>query len=190
MIDVELSWTHPDPDGGDSHAAAHRYIASRGTRGADRTLFAIAPGRGGSRIRVRTRDPGLLAQITQADTYLRSIEPPSVAPGMTYHFLLTANAAEHRTGGRVEPVIDETAAMAWLDHKANAGGFAVDAEAIVLPSLEVPRRDGQDARLHRVRFAGTLRIIEELSFSNVLSAGIGRGKAFGLGMLILLAEDH
>lgn len=190
MIDIELSWPHPEPESGDSHAAAHRFIASRGTPGGDRPLFAIAACHGGALIRVRAVDPVLQGSLTKSDGYLRTIDHPLTFLDMRFRFVLTANAAEHRTGARVEPVVGETAAVAWLGRKAQAGGFEVDAEPLVLPSLAVPRRSGPAARLHRVRFAGTLRIVDAPTFSKALSGGIGRGKAFGLGMLILLSEDH
>ena len=76
---------------------------------------------------------------------------------------------------------------AWLERKAAAGGFAVEADSLRI----VPEgQDHFDHGLHRgahasVEFRGTLRVTDPAKFHQVFTAGLGSAKAFGFGLLVI-----
>lgn len=74
----------------------------------------------------------------------------------------------------------------WLYRKLDAAGAApldrIDARRL---RADQPRRGNHELTIDRVRFAGDLAVEEPARLAEALSAGIGRGKAFGCGLLLL-----
>ncbi len=109
---------------------------------------------------------------------------------------------EGRHGRRIPVPADQL--IDWLARRAESGGFSIDKDSTVrvcAPSvskapLKSPTltfqpgyvymnkmRDGDSARLRSVRFEGVLEVIDADKFRNILTGGIGSGKAFGFGLL-------
>lgn len=114
--------------------------------------------------------------------------------GQQWAFRLTANPAHRATiNGRKRIVAHVTAAQQtnWLLERADAIGVALtssDGE----PSFTVTdrrvlrfRRKDQTVTLGVARFEGLLKVVDASLFREALTAGIGRAKAYGCGLLTL-----
>jgi CRISPR system Cascade subunit CasE len=77
--------------------------------------------------------------------------------------------------------------LAWLSRKAEAGGFIVDLDAV----RTIPRgqeyffKPGARGVHYATEFQGVLRVQDEARFRETFALGIGSGKAFGFGLLVL-----
>jgi len=77
--------------------------------------------------------------------------------------------------------------LAWLNRKAEAGGFAVDLDKV----RTIPRgreyffKPGARGVHHAVEFQGVLQVTDATKFREAFVRGIGSAKAFGFGMLVL-----
>ena len=79
--------------------------------------------------------------------------------------------------------------LGWLERKGGDGGFRVD-EAEPGPIIErrLVRSLNQRTRpmtFHEVEFTGTLEVTDAKEFVRTLEQGVGRGKAFGYGLLMI-----
>lgn len=78
--------------------------------------------------------------------------------------------------------------LAWLARRADAAGFAVEeAEPGPVVSRRVARgpRSGERAMtFHEVEFTGALRVADPAAFAHAVASGVGRGRAFGYGLLM------
>lgn len=78
--------------------------------------------------------------------------------------------------------------LAWLNRKAEQNGFAmleVQESVGEKESAVHPAEKGGKLYLDSYRYSGILRITNEEHFRLALRRGIGPGKAYGLGMLLL-----
>ena len=79
--------------------------------------------------------------------------------------------------------------IGWLKRKGEAGGFqVVDAEPGPIIERRIVRSVRQRSRpmtLHEVEFTGALKVTNVDAFVHALEQGIGRGKAFGYGLLMV-----
>lgn len=79
----------------------------------------------------------------------------------------------------------------WLARAGARGGFAVEAaEAGPAVARQVVRTqggrpDGRPMTLHEVEFSGVLRVTDAAAFAETRAAGLGRGRSFGFGLLLL-----
>ena len=79
----------------------------------------------------------------------------------------------------------------WLQRQGNRSGFGVDAcepgpiVARRVVRTENGRPKGRSMTFHEVEFTGTLRITDREAFARTCAAGLGRGKAFGYGLLMV-----
>lgn len=84
----------------------------------------------------------------------------------------------------------------WLERSAAAGGFALERGADARRLCDVgPNRDlvvrkngsgsaaGSPVTLTTIDFGGILRVTDSTAFSGTLRRGIGRGRAFGCGLV-------
>ena len=78
--------------------------------------------------------------------------------------------------------------LAWLARKAEQNGFSL-LEAQEYPGEKLcashPAEKGGRLFLDSYRYSGVLRITDPALFRNAVKNGIGPGKAYGLGMLLL-----
>ncbi len=74
----------------------------------------------------------------------------------------------------------------WLARRAESGGFSIDKDSTTFQPGYIymnKMRDGNGQRLRSVRYEGVLEVTDADNFRNILSGGIGSGKAFGFGLL-------
>ena len=138
----------------------------------------------------------------EADDY--SLRPPEtktfdldLAPGQTLAFRLRANPTVKRRRERDDgelravrdPLYREKDQLAWLDRKAEQGGFRV----LSVRSKNAPdargrvRRDGKThkLKLFAVRFDGLLQVTDTDRLRETVRRGVGSGKGLGFGLLSL-----
>ncbi|MFC6261436.1 type I-E CRISPR-associated protein Cas6/Cse3/CasE [Levilactobacillus fujinensis] len=128
--------------------------------------------------------------------------------GQRLQFRLTANPTHTITKpgerqGRVVPHITIAQQRQWLIARAEKSGFelmqSVSAEnpdgqpvwSFDIVGREWPtlhRRTDRGVRLSRVTFEGLLQISDVATFKETLIKGIGREKAFGMGLMTVIPE--
>lgn len=124
--------------------------------------------------------------------------PDSFFGHARYQFTLLANPtkklrAENPDGsrkknGRRVSLTKREELVAWLQRKAEAGGFHVDPDSLrTIPrGREFFHKDGHSHGAHTaVEFRGELTVADPVRFRATVAAGIGSAKAFGFGLLVL-----
>lgn len=135
-------------------------------------------------------DPGGRYELQQRD-----VTPwlDSMAQGQLWSFDLVASpskkvGAEGRKNSQRRVLRDPTERQAWLERKAEQSGFAI-VYAEELEQLHVSGRHHADkggVMYHDAyHYQGTLRITDADAFRKALQSGIGSGKAYGFGMLMV-----
>lgn len=111
--------------------------------------------------------------------------------GELMRFRLVANPT-YRTDGKVYPHITVEQQENWLRQKAAANGFEFMTNADGSDTFDLVSRDWPNlyhqrrVRISRVAFEGTLRVTDLDKFRHALTHGIGREKAYGMGMLTVI----
>lgn len=123
-----------------------------------------------------------------------------LAVGQRLQFRLTANpsyALPSPDGkrGRVVPHVTVAYQKEWLQKRAKANGFELpqvdghDAFDIVSRDyVLLKRHSSRSVRLSRVSFEGELVITDLVAFIHALTQGIGREKAFGMGLMTVIPK--
>lgn len=76
--------------------------------------------------------------------------------------------------------------LGWLDHQGSRHGFTVaSATAHHSGFVRFGRVDGSTVTLYRTTFDGVLSIDDIEAFRAALTGGIGRGKAYGCGLMTI-----
>ena len=105
---------------------------------------------------------------------------------MTMPFKKTAEGKDKNSRRRVLRTQEER--LAWLARKAEQNGFFI-LEVRESPGEKIsashPAGKGGQLFLDSYRYTGVLRIMDDHAFRNAICNGIGPGKSYGLGMLLL-----
>lgn len=141
------------------------------------------------------------AMIKVYDQFLDTIKV-----GETMRFRLTANPSyvAPRPGekrGQVYPYVTIEQQRQWLSKKSQKAGFKLvwqqplldEADGFVFDvvSRDYPmlyRKAGRGVRLSRVVFEGLLQVQDLTVFKDTLIKGLGREKAFGMGLMTVIPE--
>jgi CRISPR system Cascade subunit CasE len=133
---------------------------------------------------------------------------PAIAQGQRLGFALRANPTVSRSKpvggqavGRHDVVMaamkrdgvsrDEavaTAGLAWLQRQGLRAGFAVEPKGLRIGGYmrhQFERPGGKPMVLASLDFEGVIAVTDADAFVRVLAAGLGRGKAFGFGLLLV-----
>ncbi|WP_297202047.1 type I-E CRISPR-associated protein Cas6/Cse3/CasE [uncultured Flavonifractor sp.] len=138
-------------------------------------------------------------QTKSYDTLLERIQD-----GSAWQFRLTANptksikSSEPGKRGMVCAHMTPEYQLKWLLDRCETHGFSIDPEEVIVAKSQWQRFYKGDQRkrpvsLLSVTFEGILTVIDEVRFRQTLVEGIGRGKAFGLGLLTVIrlrGSDH
>lgn len=138
------------------------------------------------------RDRQPQAEAKEYDPFLQRITPDSV-----WQFRLTANPTVSRTRqaaqrerGKVLAHITVEHQENWLLERAGKYGFSLEPGGFSVVSSKWLRfRKGSDRQrvsLLAVTYEGMLRVTDPALFRQALTGGIGRGKAYGLGLLTVV----
>ena len=114
----------------------------------------------------------------------RRVEAP--AEGALCRFSLQAEVAWSSGGRRVVPPRhDDEARATWLRGQAARNGFElVDFVEIETRTVRIKDRK-RDIRVPVTSWAGTLRVADAERFALAYRDGLGRGRTWGLGMLMI-----
>lgn len=112
--------------------------------------------------------------------------------GDTWCFRLKANPT-HRAqiAGRSKIVAHVTVSQqkSWLQDREPSLGISLGAESPTFDLIDREvlrfRRDGKAVTLGTATFQGQLKVVDPETFRQALVSGIGRGKAYGCGLLTL-----
>lgn len=112
------------------------------------------------------------------------------AEGSAFRFELSAYPAKkiRGIGKNSKRVFLRTAEerSAWMERQAEKNGFRIVSLQELGQTQEIYGQKGQDdIRYNAVKFVGMLEIVDQAAFWNGYTRGIGSGKAYGLGMLMI-----
>lgn len=164
----EMLITTPSRDLRNVHKDVWR-LACRNTDRVDGRTFLFALAGDG---RVLVRGPHLLPA-----PHSRAVDP--LRDGQTYRFVLDARTIHRGSAG--ENLVAQQDVPDWL--AARLPGFA-----LLETRASMPRRRLLEANrtLPYRTIAGMVNVTDAQQAQKVLFSGVGRGKAFGFGMLVLL----
>lgn len=137
--------------------------------------------------------PGIKAEQKDYNTLLNRI-----APGSVWRFKLVANptfSAPKKEGeirGKKKPCFTEKHQLNWLLVQSEKNGFEIIGDsAKVMKSIPVfVRKRGKKTQiqLQEVTYQGVLKVKDVELFKNALTKGIGREKAYGMGLLTIIGS--
>lgn len=135
---------------------------------------------------------------TGAAPETRPYEPllARVTAGSCWQFRLTANPAfsqkdraDPRARGSLKPCYLEAEQEKWLLEQAPKHGFAVEQDTFRVMRKQTYRfaKNGKrQVTLLAVTYEGVLQVKDPEAFQKMLCSGLGRGKAYGLGLMTIL----
>jgi CRISPR system Cascade subunit CasE len=105
--------------------------------------------------------------------------------GQSWKFRLCANPVKHKkipgVRGKICALNSVPQQLEWLDRQGTKYGFAVKGCSIIKDERQIFGK----VHLRAVTFEGLLTITDSEVFYNALTKGIGRGKAYGCGLLTI-----
>ncbi len=119
-----------------------------------------------------------------------------IKAGDQWHFRVTANPVHSRPDpkhpgerGTVDAHCSVQFQKKWLMDRAKKHGFSLfegDFTVTETRWLRFKKREKNTVTLLAVTYEGTLNVIDPSSFQQMLCQGIGKGKAYGLGMMTVV----
>ena len=132
------------------------------------------------------------------DCFSSKVIPDDFFAHPRYRFSVVANPTKklrvdnadgsRKKNGRRAPLVKREELVAWLQRKAEAGGFTINADSLrtVPHGREFFHKDGTSHGTHTaVEFQGELTVTDPAQFRATVAAGIGSAKAFGFGLLVI-----
>ena len=103
----------------------------------------------------------------------------------TYRFEIVVNPVRRNNQTRkIVPVCGRAAIARWFMDKAPAWGFAVPELSLQVAEITVERFKAKETvTLGKARLTGMLHVTDRQRFVQSVCQGIGRGRAFGCGLL-------
>ncbi|WP_102279165.1 type I-E CRISPR-associated protein Cas6/Cse3/CasE [[Lactobacillus] timonensis] len=119
-----------------------------------------------------------------------------LAVGMVMQFRLTANPSyRDKESGRIYPHVTVAQQKQWLAERAERCGFQFVTNRDGEPYFDLTSREWpllyhgkRKIKLSRASFEGALKITDLDKFKKALTEGIGREKAYGMGLLTVIPE--
>lgn len=191
------------------HGAVERSFEPR----AERSLWRIDELGGQRYLLLLSQEPPELSALaeqfgTQAAPETRDYAPllARIAPGSRWQFRLHANPTYSSGGdgkrGKVHACtlvqMPESARpgtpepktqTGWLMRQAQAHGFSVREDEFGVKKIQwyaFGKENGAQVKLLGVTYEGILTVTDADSFREALVSGIGRGKAYGMGLLTVM----
>ena len=104
----------------------------------------------------------------------------------SYRFEITINPVKRESAsGKLVPLRTREAVGEWFAAKASAWGFELADGQLEVQSMHVAQfeKKGQRVTLGQATLTGLLHVCDATRFAQSFMRGIGRGKAFGCGLL-------
>lgn len=134
------------------------------------------------------------AQTKEYDSFLEKIEK-----NQFFYFRLTANPVYKATKkgqseGKVYPHVTVEQQRKWLLDRSEKNGFKILAEKhFDIVSRNWPilyKKKNHWVRFSRVSYEGMLQVIDETKLRSALVKGIGKEKAYGMGLLTIIPYNN
>ena len=121
-----------------------------------------------------------------------------ITPGSTWQFRLTANPTrscgqkgDHDSRGKVYAHCTVAYQQQWLLERAEKHGFSLSLDEFTVTDcrwlqFRKGTESGRPVSLLSVTYEGILRVTDPDRFRALLTSGIGRGKAYGLGLMTVI----
>lgn len=118
-----------------------------------------------------------------------------IAEGSVWQFRLTANPTKScktacSSRGKVRACAVVAEQEQWLLDRAEKHGFTLENDGFSVTAIKrysfTKRREGRKVSLLSVTYEGILRVSDAERFRQTLTEGMGRGKAYGMGMLTVV----
>ena len=117
-----------------------------------------------------------------------------IADGTRWRFRVTANPTRsicEKKGerGKIVAHITPEYQKKWLEDKSRTNGFALNNDSFDIVQCKWQRfyKPGEKyVTLLSVTYEGILEVTDEELFKNALTSGIGRGKAYGMGLMTVM----
>lgn len=104
--------------------------------------------------------------------------------GETRRFALTATPVVSKDGKRT-PLRTPTGMHQWAERKLAQAGARLDALDILDVHATRFNRQGRKLTFHTVEYTGVFTVTDRDKLTHAMLAGIGHGKAYGLGLMLL-----
>lgn len=128
------------------------------------------------------------AEIKSYDKLLERIKN-----GSRWRFRIVANptksVSRENQRGKVYPHITSDYQKKWLIEKSSKNGFLLSEDSFNIVQskwLRFYKKESRPVSLLSVTYEGILEVTDEELFRNALINGIGRGKAYGMGLLTVM----
>lgn len=121
-----------------------------------------------------------------AGTINKRLVPTSFPDDKTYRFRITVNPViRDNQSKKIIPVKGREAIEKWFMNKASANGFEILPPTLQTFGITVDRfpKGNSAVILQKATLTGILEVRDKELFSKAVHYGIGRGKAFGCGLL-------
>lgn len=158
-------------------------------------LYAVEEITGGYRTLILSEEIPTRPDAFPASGWATKTIPKGFLDHSRYVFTVTANPTAVRGGKRVSVAQrmgleddPEMRLLEWLQRKGAQGGFRPLLSKTRVDTLGVEtffNSRKQQVTFHYVRFHGVLEVTSPNEFQAAFNAGIGRGRAFGAGLLLL-----
>lgn len=102
-----------------------------------------------------------------------------------YRFSLIANPFICKLSGKRVPIMDELGVGKWIDSKAEKSGFVIIEKEIDKIRPLIFNKGKNKITLHTARISGVLKVQDKERFVEAVGRGIGKGRAWGLGLMQL-----
>jgi CRISPR system Cascade subunit CasE len=121
-----------------------------------------------------------------------TIHPDNLQSGKLFHFRLKANPSKrHKESRKTVGLHSQPEQIAWLERQATAHGFQIQMVDVIPTANVFGNKTGNNAqiKIHTALFQGILEVREPDLLLAAITAGIGRAKAYGCGLLSLKKID-
>lgn len=184
-----------------SQSIIHGAVESSFSGERKRSLWRIDKLGGKLYLLILSEDKPCLSSISSqfgssdSDSETRNYEPllSRVKLGGKWRFRLTANPTKSVSSnggrGKVHAITIVDLQKQWLAEKSGKYGFRLEADSFDVVEnkwCKFRKKDGSMVSLLSVSFEGVLEITDEELFKAALTNGIGRGKAYGMGLLTII----
>jgi len=140
-------------------------------------------------VMVQAMQPGNWAVLEALSGYLaRPAESKKIMlgdllrSGDRYRFRVRANPTVYRSGRRFG-LVGEDHQVSWLEKKGAQHGFQVESSLVTGTEVLRAFKRSKPVTLRAVTFDGYLKCTDVSLLENAIANGVGRGKAFGMGLL-------
>ena len=141
-------------------------------------------------VMVQADIPGNWSNARIADALIEPVEPAKHTPAANghIHYQIVANPTFSPAGTRKKFTLTKPAEIEeWWRRKANGIGLNLDGHRInIMDTQRLRSKTKRGLTLTTTRIGGDGVVVDHDAFTEALRTGVGRGKAYGCGLLLTL----